>query len=150
MQPTGRINIRVYKRLPVGTILIWNTQGLTDDQRRDFQVYVHKLTDNTWTQPVLGKPDVAKMGSVLDSNTDTTMIMHDDAIGEDTPFIVKITFGKMEVREASVKVAGRNSHIPFLKPIRTRSGTYALPVVIVDDLRGGTPFPDQPLVKDEE
>jgi hypothetical protein len=71
------------------------------------------------------------------------MIMHKMGLEEDTPFIAKFTFGTgLDVKEASVRVHGANSHMPFIKPIRTRSGVYALPIVIVDDLRGGLPLPE--------
>jgi len=167
MQTPDRINIRVYKRLPIGTILIWNTQSLNDEQRLNFRVQVRRMTDSHWIVPPMEAPDVTKMNSVLDGQTDTVMIKHEGSIGEETPFIAKITYGKIDLREASIKVAGRSSNTPYVKPVRTASGVYALPVdlanlplvktehgvmalpvVIVGDYRGGTPLPPQSLIKE--
>lgn len=161
----NRINVRIYKRLPTGTIVIWNTDVLTQEQKDNVLVGVRRITDNKWLVPICSTPDVARMGNVMDGNTDTIMIVHDERINEDTPFIIRLTFGKVEQREATLRVSGK-SGAPYIKPIRTASGVYAmpiewpnlplvrardgtmaLPVIIIDDYRSGTPLPPQPLEK---
>jgi hypothetical protein len=146
----NRIQIKVHKRLPQGTILIWETRALTAEQKSQYALRVRRITDQQWLVPGTALPDLDKMKNVMSNQHQTIMILHDEFLREDTPFIAKFTFGKVAAREASVKVAGRGSQAPYVKPIRTQSGIYAMPVVIVDDYRGGMPLPDQPLTKKEE
>jgi hypothetical protein len=131
MEADNRINIRVYKRLPGGTILIWNTDLLNQEQREHSQVRIKRMTDQSWVVPRTASS--RDLGVVMtDTDTDSVAIMHNEDLSEDTPFIAKIMFGRMEIREAAVKVAGRNSHMPFIKPIRTDGGVYAMPVHLIN------------------
>lgn len=131
MQNRGReedgIKVRVCARNTTETILIWNTQNLTDEQKANTKVAIRSLTDNKWIYPEVFKPDISKLASA-DTHTDAIAIRHTDLIHQDTPFQVKLTFGIDSFREVGVKVAGKNTMLPYIKPIRTASGIYALPV----------------------
>jgi len=131
MDSDNRINIRVYKRLTAGTILIWNVNLLSPEQRQNIQVRIKKLTDSQWLAPQVC-PSTDLGITMADGFTDAVVILHDEDLTEDTPFIAKILFGTNDIREAAVKIAGRNSHMPFIKPIRSDNGTYALPVHLVN------------------
>ena len=130
MEDKDRVNIRIAKRLPVGTILHWSTELLSPEQQAKFEVRIKFMTSAQWVTPHITTAD--NMGFVKGINSDAIMILHDEELTQDTPFMAKLVFGVTEFREASVKIAGRISHMPFLKPIRTADGTYALPTCIVN------------------
>lgn len=115
------INIRVYKRGYHGTILLWNVEPLTEEQRKNVAVYVQRVNDKEWITPTTGMPDITRMAKAKDEQTDTIMIMHNEPLTQSTPFNVKLVFGKGETgyQEATYFVAPANSHRrPFTKPRR--------------------------------
>ena len=129
-----KVNIRVYKRGYKGTILIWNTEPLTEEQRGKVQVVTR--TDGDWFKPELGTPDTLRMGKIMDGHTDTTMVVHNDALTADTPFSVKLIFGDgPSVKEAVLDIEPKNQHKAYVKTERYQlvngQFVYADPAFII-------------------
>jgi hypothetical protein len=130
----NRVNIRVYKRGYKGTILIWNTEPLTEEQRAKVQVVVR--TDGDWFKPELGAPDTVRMGKIMDGHTDTVMVVHNDALTADTPFSVKLVFGDgPTAKEATLDIEPKNQHKAYVKTERYQltngQFVYADPAFII-------------------
>ena len=117
----SKVNIRVYKRGFKSTILIWNTDPLTERERGGVVVMVRRSDDEPWWIPQTAMPDVQRMGRVKDENTDTVAIVHDDKLDADTAFMVRLTFSAAVdavPKEAFLKVEPSNQHKMFTKPER--------------------------------
>jgi len=123
-----KVNIRVVSRTKEQTILIWNTQPLTAEQRVNYKVTCRLMTSDTWLTFPSVSPAPALVGKFMDGNTDAVAITHNAVLQEDTPFLARITFGLTDLKETSIKVAGKNSAMPYVKPIRTSTGVYAMPI----------------------
>ena len=118
----NKINIRVYKRGYKSTILIWNIDPLTPIERQNYSLWV-KTEDTDWWVPETSMPDTQRMGPLLDGNTDTIAIMHDDRdITADTGFVVRLLFSDASPegarKEAILRVEPSNQHRMFTKPER--------------------------------
>jgi hypothetical protein len=111
----NKVNIRVYKRGYKGTILIWNTDPLTEEQRKNAKVFVRPEGCNDWMEPQTGMPDTIRMGKIMDGKTDTITVVHDDNFTAETPFAVKIDFGDMT---AELEVEPKNQHKAYVKTER--------------------------------
>jgi len=118
--PLDKVNIRVYKRGFTGTILIWNTHPLTDEQRKSRTVYVRLSETEDWFIPKLGMPDIPRMGRALEEKNDTVMILHDERIDAKTGFELRLIFGDGESGyfEAKMRVEPSNTHKAHTKPER--------------------------------
>ena len=117
----NKVNIRVYKRGFKSTILIWNTEPLTEQERQGVVILVRRGEDEPWWIPQTTMPDVQRMGRVKDENTDTVAIMHDDKLDADTEFMVRLVFSSVAgvtPREAFLRVEPSNQHKMFTKPER--------------------------------
>ena len=116
----NKVNIRVYKRGFKGTIFIWNTDPLTDEQRRNYVVYVRRTPQEDWIIPETTMPDVLRMGRVKDDKTDTIMVMHNEQITMETQFMLRLVFGKGETdfKESFLTVEPANAHKMYTKPER--------------------------------
>jgi hypothetical protein len=129
----NKINIRVYKRGYKGTILIWNTDPLTEDQRRRVKVNVKVDGSEQWEEPETGMPDTMRMGKIMDGKTDTVTIMHNDQLTAETSFSVKLDFG--DGVEAFLDVEPKNQHKAYVKTERYQlSGgqfVYADPAYVI-------------------
>ena len=129
----NKINIRVYKRGYKGTILIWNTDPLTEDQRRNAKVLVRPEGFDNWIEPETGMPDTVRMGKIMDGRTDTVTVVHDDAFTAETPFSVKILFG--DGIEAMLDVEPKNQHRAYVKTERYQLANgqfiYADPAYVI-------------------
>jgi len=118
----NKINIRVYKRGYKSTILIWNTEPLTPVERQNASVWV-KVGEGDWFVPQTMMPDTQRMGPLMDGNTDTIAIMHDDkTLTAETEFMVRILFSDALVegpkKEATLRVEPSNQHKMYTKPER--------------------------------
>jgi hypothetical protein len=140
----NKINIRVYKRGYKGTILIWNTDPLTDDQRRRVKVWIKPEGSETWEEPETGMPDTVRMGKIMDGKTDTVTIVHNDQLTADTSFSVRLAFG--DGVEAFLDVEPKNQHKAYVKTERYQLANgqfvYADPAyviglhpTVIDDLK---------------
>jgi hypothetical protein len=140
----NKVNIRVYKRGYKGTILIWNTDPLTEDQRKNAKIFIRPEGVESWIEPQTGMPDTVRMGKIMDGKTDTVTVIHDDNFTADTPFSVKIEFG--EGVESVLDVEPKNQHKAYVKTERYQLANgqfiYADPAyviglhpVVIDDLR---------------
>lgn len=116
----NKINIRVYKRGYKGTILIWNTDPLTEEQRKNYVLSIKMEGSDVWTTPETGMPDTVRMGKIMDGRTDTMMVMHNEQLTADTPFSVRLSFG--EDVEAYLDIEPKNQHKAYVKTER-----YQLP-----------------------
>ena len=130
---TSKINIRVYKRGYKGTILIWNTDPLTEDQRRSAKIFVKPEGFDNWIEPETGMPDTVRMGKIMDGRTDTVTVIHDDAFTAETPFTVRIVFdGDIE---AMLEVEPKNQHRAYVKTERYQLANgqfiYADPAYVI-------------------
>ena len=119
----NKINIRVYKRNEVGTILIWNTDPLSADVRQqpNFEV---QIEDGSWIVPKVQIPDVQRMGRVIDSKTDTTMIQHTAELNEKTKFVFRLSFGPRHEFSTLLEVQPRNEYQGHYKIVRVPKPNY--------------------------
>lgn len=132
----NKVNIRVYKRGYKGTILIWNIDPLTEVQRDVVRVYVRPTDGTEWTEPETAMPDVARMGKIMDGQTDTITIVHDESLTDETPFTARLIFGSgQDIREATLDIEPKNQHKPYVKTERYPLGNgqfiYADPAYII-------------------
>ena len=128
----NKVNIRVYKRGYKGTILIWNTDPLTEEQRKNAKVTVRPEGSEQWIEPMTGMPDTIRMGKIMDGRTDTITVVHDDNFTADTPFSVRIDFGDMV---AELDVEPKNQHKAYVKTERYQLANgqfiYADPAYVI-------------------
>lgn len=116
----NKVNIRVYRRGFKGTILLWNTHPLTDEQKRNMAIYVKGPEDQGWWIPQTAMPNIQQMGKVMDGKTDTITIVHDDKITANAAFQIKLVFGKGETdfKEAIIDIEPSNTHKMYTRPER--------------------------------
>jgi hypothetical protein len=101
----NKVNIRVYKRGYKGTILIWNNDVLTEEQRKKVKVFIKMQEADDWFAPEVGMPDVVRMGRIMDGKTDTISVIHNDDLTAESSFMVKLVFGEgVNSKEATLLV----------------------------------------------
>lgn len=133
------VRIRVFWRGDEGTILLWNTDVLTEVQKGRISLKVRGPGDADWRTPATLIPEAKRMRAALaDGKTATILIRHDERLAANDPFEAELTFGEPKAqRTARIEVrppdAGRP--VPFTRPVIVElpSGriTYAEPAHLV-------------------
>jgi hypothetical protein len=130
----GKMKLRVYSRLHDYTIILWNNSQFTQDQKDNYSIYIRKPGDENWIAAQVEEPDRKRMKQLSDG-TVAKIIRHVHGITEHTPMEIKAVFGKQDPIELQMLVEPRGAHEEYVRPIKLKDGTRALPVVIVGDLR---------------
>jgi hypothetical protein len=125
-------------RSRVGTTLLWNTDVLDPDQRKNWILEARLNEGEQWFCPKICTPIIKDaLQSVMDDNTAAIMIPHQvtGRINELTPFEVRITFGTPpNIKDSYLKIESQNSYVPYVKPQRFEVHNrtiYAEPVYLM-------------------
>jgi hypothetical protein len=131
------VKIRVYMRSRVGTTLLWNTDVLTEEQKKFWILEARLSGGEPWFRPKVCAPIIkGPLEAMLkDGNTDGIMIPHQvtGRIDEKVGFEARILFGEPPSRESTIKVEPLHSYVPYQKPQRIEVDqrvVYAEPIYV--------------------
>lgn len=129
------IKLRVFTRDEAATIIVWNTNNLTADQRRQPNINVQIEGSSSWFSPSVTTPDIRTMPQAIDGPTDVRAIQHMGALNENVGFNLRISFGANVdfETEMSVKPKGQHSGHVRVQRVKKESGkaVYANPAWVV-------------------
>jgi len=127
-----QVRIKVYSRTREGTIVFWNTDVLSKEQKENMSILIKQMGETNWVPARTAQPNTALMRPMDYNVISTVMILHDKSIDEHTPFDLQMSFGKTEVRNASITIEDKAAHTSYVRPKKTTSGEYAMPITSSD------------------
>lgn len=133
------IKLRV-KRDEIETIVIWNTNLLTPEQRMQPNIDVQIMGSLGWFTPQLTTPDLRnKMSTAIDGPTDARAIKHEGSLNEGATFRIRLSFGSKLDYETFLDVKPRGEHTGHVKVVRVKKSSgnpiyaYSSFLVGIDD-----------------
>lgn len=122
MDPTStasEIHVRVPLRSRIGTTIIWNTDSLTEEERKCVTVQVRLGADQSWFVPKTTQPPMqGNLAKLMDGHTGAIMIPHmvTGRIFDSTRFDLCLMFGREGKKNAFLEISPLNAYTPFTKP----------------------------------